>query len=290
MAPRHIFLILAITVVWGNNFVVTKIGVDAIPPIFFSALRFSFVAVVLLPWLKIARGKMIDVSLIALFGGVLSFTLGFVGMHLADDVSPVAIVVQLGVPFSVILAVIFLGERIGWKRSMGIVLAFIGVLIMGFDPRVFGYIEAVSFTAASALCFAIATILMRRLQGVGVFQLQAWIAVLSLLPMFAASYIFEQNQIPALMAAGWLGPVTIGYSALGGTVLGQSGMFFLLQRYTVTVISPYMLLPPFMGVLAGVLFLNDQLTLRAIMGGLVTLAGVTIITLRTRKIPPPTTS
>src|SRR4051812_37125431 len=42
---RDALLALAIVFVWGTNFVVIRLGLDALPPLFFATLRFLFVVV-----------------------------------------------------------------------------------------------------------------------------------------------------------------------------------------------------------------------------------------------------
>ena len=77
MAPRHLALMLVTCIIWGFNFVAAKVGVRELPPLLFTGLRFSIIALVLLPFLKPARGRMRDVVVIALFNGAIHFALMF---------------------------------------------------------------------------------------------------------------------------------------------------------------------------------------------------------------------
>jgi O-acetylserine/cysteine efflux transporter len=54
----------------------------------------------------------------------------------------------------------------------------------------------------------------------------------------------------------------------------------LLRRYPVATVNPFMLLMPVVGVLSGVLVYGDMLTWRIFVGGVLTLAGVAVILLR----------
>lgn len=124
MKLPHVALALLINVIWGYAFVAAKIGIDHFPPLFFTALRFSLVAAVLFYFLKPVKGRMLDLFWVALTVGTLHFSFMYYGIYLTGGVSAVAITVQLIAPFSVILAIIFLKEHIGWRRMMGIGLAF----------------------------------------------------------------------------------------------------------------------------------------------------------------------
>ncbi len=280
LRPEHLVLSLAINLVWGYNLVAVKIGVTEFSPLAFTALRFAVLAAVLVPLLRLQRGQMPALFAIAMTMGALHFGLIFAGMALADDVSAVAIVIQLNVPFATILSVAFLGERIGWPRVAGLALAFAGVLVMSFDPRVFGYLDAVALTAAAALSGAIGMLLMRRIRDVGVIQLQGWLAVFSLPVLVVLAASFESQFAAQAAAASWRGWAAAIYTALAASLVGHGGLYYLLQRYPVSVVAPQTLLATVFAVLFGVTLLGDTLTPRMLIGGVLTLVGVLVIVLR----------
>ncbi len=95
------FLILLSTFILGVNYVAVKIGVAEFPPLFMVALRFTIVASILI-WFAKAPGKFFPAVLLFSFTmGLLHFGLIFIGFERVDA-SLVAIIFQLGVPFSVI--------------------------------------------------------------------------------------------------------------------------------------------------------------------------------------------
>ena len=196
MTTRDIFIVVAINLIWGFNIVASKYGVGLVPPLFFTAMRFVILAVVLLPLLRMHKGQMKLLLSIAMTMGVLHFGIMFVGLSMAGDVSSVAIAIQLGIPFATILSVIFLGERLSVMRFVGILLAFGGVMIVGFDPIVFDYIGALMTVAFASLFGAIGLLLMKQLRNVGIFELQGWIATVSWPLLALASLFFEQRPDP----------------------------------------------------------------------------------------------
>jgi O-acetylserine/cysteine efflux transporter len=284
MAPPHIALILVITLIWGFNFVAGKAGVNEIPPILFTGLRFLLLSVMLVPFLRIHRGQMWPIFVISMTMGGVHFALFYGGLAAAEDVSTVAIAVQLGVPFSTIMSILFLNEKVYWRRWSGIALSFLGVMVIGFDPKVFTYIEGLLLVVAAAFVGSIAMIFMRRLKDVPVFQLQAWIALLSWPLLFLFSAIMEQDQLDAIKSASWLGWSGVLYTAIGASLIGHAGMYYLLQRYEVTQTAPLTLLAPIWGVVFSVLLLGDTLTERMLIGGVMTLIGVGIVSLRQKVL------
>ncbi len=280
MQPSHLALMLLINLVWGFNLVSGKVGVTEFSPLLFTTLRFAVLGLVLAPFLRVHRGQMVLVLGIAMTMGGLHFALLFVGMALADDVSAIAIAIQLAVPFATELSVVFLGERLGFARIAGISLAFAGVMAMAFDPRVFSYLDGLALTVAAALCGAVGMLLMRRVRGIGVVQMQAWLAVFSLPLLLALTLLLEHDHAAQLAQAPLVGWAAVLYTALAASLVGHGGLYFLLQRYPVTLVAPQTLLATLFAVIFGVTILGDTLTARMVAGGALTLLGVFIVARR----------
>lgn len=287
MSLPHLALALLINLLWGFNFIVAKVGVTHIPPIAFTALRFFAVALMLLPFLRLVRGQGWPLLGAALFAGAFHFSLIFTGTKLAEDVSIVAIVTQLSIPFSTVLAVFFLNERIGWRRASGIALSFGGVLVMGFDPRVIDDLDAVAMVTVAGLSIAIGQILMRRLHGVGVFNMQAWVGIVSFPTLALLSFGFESGQVQAMEAAPSIAWAAVLYTAIAASLIGHGGMYFLLRHYPVSLVSPLLVLSPVFGALFSIWIFGDQWTPRIALGAVMTLGGVLVILLRQKKIAAP---
>ncbi|NJN46365.1 MAG: DMT family transporter [Candidatus Competibacteraceae bacterium] len=280
MNPIDLALALLANTAWAFNFIAGKSGLEHFSPLLFTALRFSLLLVLLLPFLRWIPGQMKGVLGVGVVLGIFHFGLIFAGLAAAGDVSSIAIAAQLYVPFSAILAVLFLRETLGWRRIVGIACAFCGVMVIGFDPIVFNHPDALFFTISAALVMAIATIMMRRLQGVSVFTLQAWIALIATPSMMLLSLLLEQNQLAVLRSATWLDYAMPAYSAIGASLVGHGIVYYLLGRHPVSVTAPLMLLTPVLAVFFGVVIWGDTLTWKLMLGGAMTLAGVAVITIR----------
>lgn len=272
-------LALLANVAWAFNFIAGKAGVTHFQPLLFTALRFAVLLLALLPFLRWIPGRMRGVLSIALLQGMLHFTLIFLGLGASGDVSSVAIVAQLYVPFSALLAVVWLGETLDRRRLTGIASAFGGVLVIGFDPIVFQHLDALLLITAGAAAMAVATIQMRQLHGVSVFVLQAWIALCATPALALLSLLFEHGQWDAVRTATALELAAPVYSAIGASLIGHGIVYYLLGRYPVSATTPLMLLSPVLAVVFGVLLWGDVLTWKLVMGGFLTLAGIAVITI-----------
>ena len=283
MKKRHLALILLIDLIWAFNIVAIKISIDAIPPLMAVTLRYCIVLAVCLPWLRWLPGRMVAVLGTGLIAGALFMGTAALGFAAATNVSALAIAGQAGVPFSLILAVIFYRERIRWVRITGILLSFAGVGVLVFDPDIIDERLGLALTLAAALFWAIGNMLFRRLQGVFVLTIHAWLALVSIPVLAGASLIFERGALAGtadvpLHVWGWL-----AYSAIGASLIGHGGMTWLFQRYPVSTVSPLTLPTPLLSVIVAAVVFGNPVTPTMIAGGLVTLAGIAIITLRTAQ-------
>ncbi len=287
MTPSHLALLVFANACWGFNFIAGKLGTELFGPILFSAIRFAIVLLLLLPFLRLVPGQMRRIVMIGLMLGVVHYPLMFFAMYATENVSAVAIAAQLVVPFSTILAILFLHERIGWTRTLAIALSFCGVVIIGFEPVGADHILSLVLVVGGSLSIAVASIWMRQLKDVGVFNLQAWIAVLATLSLSLLAMVFESPSIEMLRSIPIIDYWTPLYSAVGATIIGHGAFYWLLQRYPINQVSPFITLSTLFAIGFGAVLLGDQLTMRILLGGVLTLAGVTVIARRNAATETP---
>ena len=175
MSARELIVLIAMCAVWGFHFVVIKLAVAELPPIFYAAIRMTLVAAIMSPFLRWRKGEMRRVLIAGLCLGAVNYALMFTGLKFAPA-SAVAIAMELYVPFATILSIMFLGDRIGWRRITAIVFAFAGVAIIstgktgsaGGEERL---LLGVSLVIAGALFEAIGAILVKQAKSFRPVQL-----------------------------------------------------------------------------------------------------------------------
>ncbi len=284
IAPRDFALLLLCTFIWGLNLIVSRIGVGELPPVLFTTLRFMGLGLLLLPFLRAPRGQLPLLLAAALLSGAVPLALMFAGLARAENVSSVAIASQLGVPFTTLLSVLLLGEVVRWRRICGIALAFIGVIVMGFDPQVFEHWPSLGLVVASALAGSFGLMAVKKLSGFAPLELQAWMAIAGIVPLVLLSLWLEGSPLAALAGVSWQGWAALCYTILFASLLAHTIFYHLMQRYPVTSVAPVTTLSPVFSVVLAVTILDDSLTARIALGGLLTLVGVLIITMRERRI------
>ncbi len=284
MTPIHLLLALLANCAWGFNFIAGKIGAGDFQPLFFTSLRFFFLLLVMLPWLRPAPGSMKPLLQLAFLMGVGHFSMMFIGLNAGGNIASIAITTQLYVPFSAILAAVFLQEHIPLIKILAIIIAFLGIIVIGFDPIVFNHVDAVLWVMGAAFVMAVSTIFMRRFPNMGVFRLQAWTALVASPSLLLLSLIFESNHVQIvsqLKAIDFWSPI---YSAIGASVIGHGIVYYLLGRYPVSTVTPLLLLAPVLASIFGIWWFDDQLGWRLVLGGIMTLLGVFMVSLNFRRL------
>ena len=281
MSLAHYALIGCICLAWGGNFLASAYALQHFPPFLFTALRLGVLLLFLLPFLKpVARDQWGRLVAISLLSGALHFGLNFWALREAGDISSVAIALQSYIPMSALLAVWLLGEKIGWRTTTGICIAFGGVLVLGFDPLVLDAPAALLLTLTAALMLAFGTILMRGVRGVNTFQMQAWMALIGIPFLLVVSFAIEPPALPILATAKWLDWGGVFYSALVASLVGHGLLYYLVQRHPVSQVTPYLLIAPVIAVTLGVLVWGDRPGPKLMVGGAMVLIGVLIVAVR----------
>ena len=131
---RDLGLVLLICLFWATNFLTSAHALREVPPFLFTAMRMGLLALLLAAFMRVPpRSQWGRLFAVAMFNGVLHFGTSFLALKLAGNLSSPAIVTQVYVPMSVLLAWWLLGERFGWRTGVGVAISFAGVLVLGFD-------------------------------------------------------------------------------------------------------------------------------------------------------------
>ncbi|WP_445193659.1 DMT family transporter [Sphingomonas sp. Tas61C01] len=287
MRGRDFALLVLICLTWGFSNVVSKlvVGPWAVPPLFYAAVRFGIVVVVTLPWLLPAPRPLWRIAAVGLLMGGGSFALLFIGLQTASP-SAVAVVSQVGVPITTLLSVLILGEKIHWRRGLGIALTLCGVLIVVYDPAGLSLSTGLWFIVAAAFSGSAGAILMKQMDNVAPLRFQAWVGLMSFLPLSIASAMTEHDQWPSAIAAGWPFVAAMLFAALVVSVFAHTCYYMLIDRYEANLLAPLTLMTPLSTIGFGVMITSDRLDTRLIVGSALALLGVLIIVLRRNQVAP----
>ncbi|WP_419796643.1 MAG: DMT family transporter [Terasakiella sp.] len=278
MNLRDTLQALCVVIIWGFNFAAIKVTVGEIPPLTLTIIRFGITAVLLLPFFRLSFVQLKQVVPVALVLGVGHFGLFFVGFRGADAAT-VALLLQLGVPFSCILAAIFFKDKLGPKRIKGLTMAFVGAAFLAGEPQG-GTVLSVVSVIACAFCWAWANILIKKLKGIPPLAIMGWMSLFAMPVLGIMSWFWEENQILAIKEASNTAWMLLSYTIIGSSIFAYHLWYRLIDRLDVNQVVPFTLIAPVIGVGAGVVLLGESFTIYKLLGGLMTIAGVAIIQFR----------
>lgn len=278
MKPTDIFAALLVVLIWGFNFVVIKIGLQGLPPVLFTSLRFLFAA---LPAVFFLRRPPVSWRLLAgyaAFQFAVQFTLLFSGMKLGFPPGLASLVIQLQAFFTIGLAVLLLGERPKATQLAGALIAFAGMGLVASQLEARTTVVGFLLVIAAGFSWGIGNIFTKRIGKVDALALVAWGSLLATPPLLTASLVLEGPD--AIAAAighlNWRSAGAILFQAYPTTVLGFGIWSHLMRKYPTATIAPFTLLVPVAGMVSAALVLDEPLQWWKIAAGMLVLAGLAL--------------
>ncbi len=279
LRPLDVLMGLAVPLLWGLGVVFAKAAIEHFPPILLMALRFTLTAMVLVWFVKPPWRIMRALVAVAFVSAAIQYSLTFNGLR-GVDASIAVLVIQLEVPFLVLLGAALLHERVGLRKWLGIAIAFAGVGLIAGEPRLGQAWGSLLLLAGGAFSWALGQIMVRRLGEVGGLTTIAWVAVFAAPQLFVFSFVFERDHLAYIASADWVVWSTVVYLGLVMTALGYSMWYSLIGRHPVSRVGPFLLLMPVFSVLGGVILLGETVTPLVAAGGVIVIVGVVVIMVR----------
>jgi O-acetylserine/cysteine efflux transporter len=283
MTPHSIVLGAIAAALWGLSFIASAIALEALSPPQLTALRFTIAAV---PAFVLARPDVAWTPLVAigltLFAG--QFLLLFVALAMGLPPGLASVTQQTQVLFSVVLAAMFLSDTPRRRTVVGMLIAFLGLGLIALSIGRTGPIAALAVGVAGAFSWAVGNVLIKRLGPVPILPLMAWLSLIPPLPALVVSYFYPSPGLfTALAGAGWVRLGAVLYLGLAATLIAYAIWGRLLTIYPTSMVAPFTLLVPVIGVAASALFLGERFTALRAWGMALMLCGVAvaIITPRT---------
>jgi drug/metabolite transporter (DMT)-like permease len=272
-------MLLALAAVWGASFMFIKIAVRELEPATLVCIRLGIGAIALLPVAFVSLGGRAVVRetraawrplvVIGLVNSAIPITsISWAETHIDSGLTAV---IQASAPlFTALLALRFARhDRVGGPRLVGLLVGFGGVaLLVGAQPR--GDVLAALAVTFSALCYAIAAIYSARalvdvpplVSAIGALTA----AALALLPvaLFQLPSHFPSWEVTGAVLALGIGGTSLGYVLYYGLLAGAGASRSILITYLV----------PALALGYGAVFLGEPVTVAAVAGLLLVLAGV----------------
>ena len=253
-------------------------GLDGFSPPQLTTIRFLIGAA---PAIWVARPlpwhALVPLGL-TLFAG--QFLLQF--FAIANGMPPglASIVVQTQAFFTILFVAVALHERPRPGQAAGIALAFAGLgliaLTIGGDLSAVGFV----LTLGSAISWGIGNVLLKRVGGVDMLSLIAWLSVIPPVPSLVLSMLLDRPRgFEALGRVSSLGVAAALYLGVVATVLAYAIWGRLLRRYPAATVTPFALLAPIVGAVSSSVVFGERFGGRRLAGMALVLLGVAITVL-----------
>ena len=280
MSAIQIMCAVAVSLLWGYQFVMIKVGVTEFPPLFFLALRFLAIALLLVPFVdRPTRQQLGPIAAISLFLGGLNFGLFYVGLGLGSG-SLSAVAYQLATPFTVLLAWPLLTEKPSLATSAGVAIAFLGVVVLAVGPGLSANALPLGLVVGAAFSFAVSNVLTKRYGPFDPLMLMGWSSLLTVPQVTVMSLLIERGQWASLATADERGWLALAYTIFIGGIAGFGLWFWLIGRCSMGRVAPFGLLLPVFALMSSVLFLGERVTPKLIVGALLAISGVAVTQVR----------
>lgn len=272
MTWKDIGIALISSVLFGLTIVLTKLGINDFPPLFFAALRCILLLPLILfvPRPKISWGNLIVFCLcwsVIYLGGVniaLSTGLG-AGISI--------LMIQLSSFFAIFFAKIFLKEKAKKNEIMGMLLGFIGLFFICSEKGLDGNFLGMTALLMASLFYAFGTIQSKKIK-VSSFALIIWISSLRIPFFLIGSILIDEPIIDSIVNAQSYSWGIALFASWGSVLLANTSWLYLVKKYPISTISSFRLLIPVFGLFFSVLFLSEVYSDQIWMGASIIIIGL----------------
>lgn len=277
MSFRDILIAISVPILLGFGFVIAKPAMQHFPPYLLMGLRFTIPALILVWWFPMPKGLFLDLFKVSFIGSTLQYGLTYNGLNIIDASSAV-LLVQLEVPFGILIAFFLLKEIPRIKNLIGLVIAFIGVFILTGAPNLEGKYFGVLLTLSGAFTWSLGAVMAKPLsKKIGAFALMTWLCVFSGPLLILISTIVNGNPIQYILSANLYSWITVIYLGFIMQPIAYGAWYYVLRRYPVNKIMPVLLLLPVTGLLTAIFLLGEEPSKQVFLGGAIIVFGVGLI-------------
>jgi drug/metabolite transporter (DMT)-like permease len=283
---KGILFAVAATLLWSGNFIVARGIINQVPPVTLSFFRWLTAAALLLPialpkvkedWFHI-KGQVKYLFWTSLTGIAIFNTLVYVAGHYSPAINLALIGTTSSPVFALLLAAIFLKERIAPLRLVGMILCFAGIIVLLSKGswsvlRHFHFAAGDLWVLAAAFSFAVYTILVRRkpknLQSISFLWVIFAMGTLMLLPV----YLWESTTHTNVNWTPGLAAIVL-YLGLGASVIAFLIWNLAIGRLGAGRTAIFGNLIPLFSTLEAVVILGEPVRTIHLWSGLLILAGL----------------
>ena len=277
MSFRDIFIAVLVPIALGFGFVIAKPAMEYFPPYLLMGIRFTIPALMLVWWFPIPKGLFLDLFKVSFIGSTLQYGLTYNGLNILDASSAV-LLVQLEVPFGILIAFFLLKEIPSIKNLVGLVIAFMGVFILTGAPNLEDKYFGVLLVLSGAFTWSLGAVMAKPLsKKIGAFALMTWLCVFTGPLLILISSIINGNPIQYILSANFYSWLTVIYLGFFMQPIAYGAWYYVLRKYPINKVMPVLLLLPITGLITSIFLLGEDPPKQVFLGGTIIVFGVGMI-------------
>ena len=286
--------VLTANVIFGLGVPVTKLLLDQwVTPMGYMASRSLFAAIIFwvislfMPKEKVARKDLVVILLGGLLGFVVSQTLTAECLKFTTPVY-YSIIATLCPIATMLMAALFLGEKINGLKTLGVVLGIVGALIMVFANQTFSSgsndLLGISFGFLSLATWVAYLLITRKVsQKYSAVTQMKWVFLISAVVTVPIAAAGLGDNALYTAAWGWDGVAEMAFIVVFATVLGYFAIPFAMRYLSATTVSVYTNLQPVVASVVAFAIAQDTLTWDKPVAGALVLLSAYIVTMTQMK-------
>jgi len=273
MSFSHILLLLFLMLIWGFNFVVIKVGVDGMQPIFFSFVRFFLASI---PAIFFVKRPRVPWKVLIRYGLVMfaaQYALLFLGMYAGITAGLASLILQVQIFFTALLGILFFHEKPHSWQIIGALVAFSGIALIVFNLDESTTLPAFFLVVAAAATWSTGNLISKKIGAVNMLGLVVWGSLIAWPPLLLLSLGME--GIPQFDYS-WSAISSALYIAYFSTLLGFGIWSWFLHHYPLSTVAPFTLLAPVIAMGSSALVLGEPLQSWKIIAACLIITGLLI--------------
>ncbi len=261
MSFKDFFLTIFITLIWGVNFSIVKIGIDSLDPFILAGLRFTLCA---LPFVFFIKRPNVEFKYLLGYGlcfGVGLWGLAYLGIYFGMSAGLTPLVLQMGTFSSIIFTVILLNEGFTLDKKIGFILSLLGVIAIIFVTDGSVTIIGLVLTLFASLFLGATNVIVKMAKTKDIFSFLVFSSIFAPIPLFLLAFFTSGSEVYLNFFTNLnsIAIFSILFQVYPATLFGYWAYNKLIHKYDVSTIAPFGLLVPIFGLLGSHLLLDEQI-------------------------------
>ncbi|MEX5551266.1 EamA family transporter [Pseudomonas pergaminensis] len=278
MLKKHLSLAVLVTLVWGVNFPITKLGLRAIDPFVLTGIRFALAA---LPLVFFIKRPAVKFSYVAAYGFIFGLGMwGVINYGIQVGVSPgiASLIIQLSVFFTMGWGFVLFKEKIRGAQMVGAVLALVGLAGIISTQEGNHAVLGVMLIVLSAVAWSVGNVIIKKSGVKEIFSFMVWASLIPPIPLFLTAWLMHGSAaFEGLQASLDLTAVlSILFQVYLATHFAYWGWNSLLKLYPVSTVAPLSLLIPVFGITSSMLMLDERISTPNLISIGIIIAGLAV--------------